>query len=195
MAVASLTTLYHVSTPMRTPWLRDMPGAVLTLVIWALASFVLRGTISASLGGTSIYGPLSAPIVLLIWLYFLAIAVLIGAALNAAIRVMWPVEERPSARVRAVGWVKSEMRRRQAPEPGVSQGVEPGVSQGVEPGVSQGVEPGAGPEPAAGRSAATGGGSVSGGARAAEGSKAARPLTPMPEGAEEESRKTARSAS
>lgn len=187
MAVASLTTLYHVSTPMRTPWLRDMPGAVLTLVIWALASFVLRGTISASLGGTSIYGPLSAPIVLLIWLYFLAIAVLIGAALNAAIRVMWPVEERPSARVRAVGWVKSEVRRRRAPEPGVSQGVEPGVSQGVEPG--------AGPEPAAGRSAATGGGSVSGGARAAEGSKPARPLTPMPEGAEEESRKTARSAS
>jgi membrane protein len=179
MAVASLTTLYHVSTPMRTPWLRDMPGAVLTLVIWALASFVLRGTISASLGGTSIYGPLSAPIVLLIWLYFLAIAVLIGAALNAAIRVMWPVEERPSARVRAVGWVKSEVRRRRAPEPGVSQGVEPG----------------AGPEPAAGRSAATGGGSVSGGARAAEGSKPARPLTPMPEGAEEESRKTARSAS
>lgn len=187
MAVASLTTLYHVSTPMRTPWLRDMPGAVLTLVIWALASFVLRGTISASLGGTSIYGPLSAPIVLLIWLYFLAIAVLIGAALNAAIRVMWPVEERPSARVRAVGWVKSEVRRRRAPEPGVSQGVEPGVSQGVEPG--------AGPEPAAGRSAATGGGSVSGGARAGEGSKPARPLTPMPEGAEEESRKTARSAS
>lgn len=116
MAVASLTTLYHVSTPRRTPWLRDAPGAVLTLVIWALASFVLRGTIAASLGGPSIYGPLSTPIVLLIWLYFLAIAVLIGAALNAAIRILWPVEERPSARARAVGWVKGEVRRRRAPE-------------------------------------------------------------------------------
>ena len=43
----------------------------------------MRGTIAASLGGgTSIYGPLSAPIVLLIWLYALAIAVLIGAAVQ-----------------------------------------------------------------------------------------------------------------
>ena len=35
---------------------------------------------------------------LLIWLYFLAIAVLIGAALNAAMRELWPVEERLSSR-------------------------------------------------------------------------------------------------
>ena len=85
LVVASLTTLFHISTPRRSPWLRDAPGAVLTLALWALASYLVRGVISASLsGGTSIYGPLSAPIVLLIWLYFIAIAVLIGAAFNAA---------------------------------------------------------------------------------------------------------------
>lgn len=114
LAVASLATLYHISTPRRTPWLRDVPGAVLTLVIWLLASFVLRGTLSASLLGksTSIYGPLSTPIVLLIWLYFLAIAVLIGAALNAAIRKMWPVEERPSFRAKAHDWLRREAGRR-----------------------------------------------------------------------------------
>ena len=93
LAVMSLTTLFHVSTPRRSPWLRDLPGAVLTLVMWALASFFVRVTIAKSLNGTSIYGPLSAPIVLLIWLYALAIAVLIGAALNAAIRNLWPAEE------------------------------------------------------------------------------------------------------
>jgi len=112
LAVASLTTLFHISTPRRTPWLRDMPGAALTLVIWALTSFVLRGTIAASLGGTSIYGPLSTPIVLLIWLYFLAIAILIGAALNAAIRILWPVEERPSARAQAVSWLRGRVASR-----------------------------------------------------------------------------------
>jgi membrane protein len=93
LAVMSLTTLFHVSTPRRSPWLRDLPGAALTLVMWALASFFVRVTIAKSLNGTSIYGPLSAPIVLLIWLYALAIAVLIGAALNAAIRNLWPAEE------------------------------------------------------------------------------------------------------
>ncbi len=73
---------------------------------------MLRGTIAASLGGTSIYGPLSTPIVLLIWLYFLAIAILIGAALNAAIRIMWPVEERPSARAQAVSWLRGRVASR-----------------------------------------------------------------------------------
>lgn len=115
MAVASITNLFHVSTPRRSPWLRDVPGAVLTLVLWVLASFVLRETISESLGGTSIYGPLSAPIVLLIFLYALAISLLIGAALNAAIREMWQVEERLSTRARLVRWAFSEVRRRRRP--------------------------------------------------------------------------------
>jgi membrane protein len=84
VSVAGLTTLYHVATPMRKRWRSDVPGAVLALVIWLGASIVLRLVLSASVGGTSIYGPLAAPIVILIWSYFLAIAVLIGAALNAA---------------------------------------------------------------------------------------------------------------
>ncbi|GAA2161530.1 hypothetical protein GCM10009845_11690 [Pedococcus bigeumensis] len=113
LAVASIATLFHISTPRRSPWLRDVPGAVLTLVIWVLASFVLRGTLTASVsGGTSIYGPLSTPIVLLIFLYALAIAVLIGAALNAAIRAMWPVEDRLSLRAKGVEWAKGWVQRR-----------------------------------------------------------------------------------
>jgi membrane protein len=93
-AAAALTTLYHVATPVRSPWWRDLPGAVLSLTIWVLASFVLRWTIGHSVGGTSIYGPLAAPIVVLIWLYFLAIAVLIGAALNAAVDERFPTPAR-----------------------------------------------------------------------------------------------------
>ena len=115
LAVASIATLFHISTPRRSPWLRDVPGAVLTLVIWVLASFILRGTLTASVsGGTSIYGPLSTPIVLLIFLYALAIAVLIGAALNAAIRAMWPVEDRLSLRAKGVEWAKGWVQRRKA---------------------------------------------------------------------------------
>lgn len=64
--VATLTTLFHTATPRRADWWRDAPGAVVALVIWVLASFVVRGTVGASLGGTSIYGPPSAPIVVLI---------------------------------------------------------------------------------------------------------------------------------
>ncbi len=114
VTVASLTTLYHVATPRRSPWVRDLPGAALTLVIWVIASFLVRGMVAVSLGGASIYGPLSAPIVLMIWLYFLAIAVLIGAALNGAIRELWPNRGeqglRASAR-RAVHGIRTSARR------------------------------------------------------------------------------------
>ncbi|HYN67998.1 MAG TPA: YihY/virulence factor BrkB family protein, partial [Ornithinibacter sp.] len=117
LTVGGLTSLYHVSTPRRSPWLRDVPGALVTLVLWVIASYVVRGTIAASLGGTSIYGPLSAPIVLLIWLYALAISVLIGAASNAAIREMWPHEEERSLHERLGAWV-GELRRRRADREG-----------------------------------------------------------------------------
>jgi membrane protein len=92
LTVASIASLYHLATPHRTSWRRDVPGAVLSLVIWVLASFAVRKVIGVSVGGTSIYGPLAASIIVLIWLYFLAIAVLIGAALNAASRELWPIQ-------------------------------------------------------------------------------------------------------
>jgi membrane protein len=57
---------------------------------------------------------LSAPIVVLIWLYAMAIAVLIGAGLNAATRVLWPVEVRVSPTTRLVEWARTEMERRRS---------------------------------------------------------------------------------
>lgn len=100
--VIGLTTLYHIATPVRTPWRRDLPGAALALTLWVGTSFVLRIVLTASVGGTSIYGPLSTPIVVLIWLYVLAISVLIGAALNAAIDQVFAHPTRVVARARPV---------------------------------------------------------------------------------------------
>ncbi|WP_347354286.1 YihY/virulence factor BrkB family protein [Intrasporangium sp.] len=107
LSIATLTTLYHISTPRRAPWWRNVPGALLAFAIWVLASIFVRIWLEASLGGTSIYGPLSTPIVLLIWLYVLAIAILIGAGLNAATRVTWPVTFHESAGRRMVAWARN----------------------------------------------------------------------------------------
>ena len=89
-SVCLLATLYHLSVPVRTRWRADLPGAALTLTIWLLGSTLLRLVLNASVGSTSIYGPLAAPIALLIWLYLISIAVLIGAAFNAALDKVWP---------------------------------------------------------------------------------------------------------
>jgi membrane protein len=90
LSAGFLNTLYHLSVPVRTPWISDLPGSFLALSIWILGSFVLRWILQTTVGGTSIYGPLAAPIAVLMWLYMTAIAVLIGAALNAVVDRMWP---------------------------------------------------------------------------------------------------------
>lgn len=105
LGIALLTSLYHVSAPVRTPWRRDLPGALLAFVIWVLASALLRLVLGLSLSGAtesdnrnfSIYGPLTTPIVVMLWLYLLAIAVLVGAALNAAVDLRWPAGDRAEA--------------------------------------------------------------------------------------------------
>ncbi len=105
-SVLLLASMYHVSTPRRSPWRRNVPGALLAMAIWIGASYVVRISVEASMGGSSIYGPLSTPIVLLIWLYALAVAILIGAGLNAAVRTLWPVDLHDGADVRLVNWAR-----------------------------------------------------------------------------------------
>nr|WP_184794816.1 YihY/virulence factor BrkB family protein [Kribbella italica] len=97
LSAGFLNTLYHLSVPVRTPWVSDLPGSFLALSIWILGSFVLRWILQSTVGGTSIYGPLAAPIAVLMWLYMTAIAVLIGAALNAVVDRLWPHKARREA--------------------------------------------------------------------------------------------------
>ncbi|GAA6527862.1 YihY/virulence factor BrkB family protein [Intrasporangium sp. DVR] len=125
LSIALLTTLFHIATPRRARWWRNAPGALLALGIWLLASLVVRSALEASLGGSSIYGPLSTPIVLLIWLYVLAIAILIGAGLNAATRVLWPVELRDGAGTRLAHWAGRRLSRGDLARPVVK--VDPAV--------------------------------------------------------------------
>lgn len=100
LCVCFTATLYHASVPVRTSWRYNLPGAALTLLIWIAGSWVLRWFLTATAGdSTSIYGPLAAPIAVLIWLYILAIALLIGAALNASFDQLWPEAEPQRARI------------------------------------------------------------------------------------------------
>lgn len=121
LTILAFATLYYIATPRRLPWVRALPGAALTLAIWVVSSMVLRFFLGASIDGVSIYGPLAATIVVLIWLYFLGIAVLIGAAFNASAARIWPVREQASMGDRARGWLDARAAQREpvaAPLPG-----------------------------------------------------------------------------
>ena len=89
-SVFVLATLYHLAVPVRTRLRANLPGALLTMLIWLIGSYLLRAFLGESVGSTSIYGPLAAPIGLLIWLYVISLAVLVGAAFNAAADEVWP---------------------------------------------------------------------------------------------------------
>lgn len=103
VGVCFLATLYHVSVPVRTKWRYNLPGAAFTMFCWIFGSALLRWVLLAvANNSTSIYGPLAAPIAVLLWLYVLSISVLIGAALNASIDEVWPQVE--------VSWARLSLR-------------------------------------------------------------------------------------
>ncbi|MFF4871037.1 YihY/virulence factor BrkB family protein [Streptomyces sp. NPDC003444] len=98
LSIAFLTTLYHVSVPVRSPWIEDIPGALVALAMWVLGSFLLRIYLTSQVEGPTIYGSLAAPIAVLLWIGVSAFAVLVGAAVNAAIDRVWPSVATAAAR-------------------------------------------------------------------------------------------------
>ncbi|WP_329024501.1 YihY/virulence factor BrkB family protein [Streptomyces sp. NBC_00690] len=98
LTIAFLTTLYHVSVPVRSPWIEDVPGALVALGMWVFGSFLLRIYLTNTVEGPTIYGSLAAPIAVLLWIGISAFAVLVGAAVNAAIDRVWPAAATAAAR-------------------------------------------------------------------------------------------------
>ncbi|MDT0440181.1 MULTISPECIES: YihY/virulence factor BrkB family protein [Streptomyces] len=98
LSVSFLTTLYHVSVPVRSPWIEDVPGALVALAMWVFGSFLLRIYLTSTVEGPTIYGSLAAPVAVLLWIGVSAFAVLVGAAVNAAIDRVWPAAATAAAR-------------------------------------------------------------------------------------------------
>ncbi|MCY0928546.1 YihY/virulence factor BrkB family protein [Streptomyces sp. H27-H1] len=98
LCIVFLTTLYHVSVPVRSPWIEDVPGALVALAMWVFGSFLLRIYLTNTVEGPTIYGSLAAPVAILLWIGISAFAVLVGAAVNAAIDRVWPSVATAAAR-------------------------------------------------------------------------------------------------
>ncbi|WP_340540292.1 YihY/virulence factor BrkB family protein [Nocardioides sp. GXZ039] len=125
VCICFLATLYHVSVPVKTNWSFNLPGATFSLVAWILGSYVLRWVLTTTAADSrSIYGPLAAPIAVLLWLYLVAIAVLIGAAVNAAFDQVFPQRNTTRARRELMARLRTRVGR--DPAAGSVQGLERG---------------------------------------------------------------------
>ena len=98
ISLALLTSLYNFAIPVRTRWRRAIPGAVVGLTLWLGGSVLLRLWLTWAFQSTSTYGPFSAPVAVLLFMYLTALAILLGAELNAEIDRIWPAEETEEAR-------------------------------------------------------------------------------------------------
>jgi membrane protein len=113
ICICFLATLYHVSVPVRTNWSFNLPGATFALGAWVAGSALLRWVLTVTAADSrSIFGPLAAPIAVLLWLYLLALAVLIGAAVNAAFDSVFPQKSTTRARRELVLRLRQRMTAR-----------------------------------------------------------------------------------
>lgn len=75
-------TIFHVAPDHDTPWRYDVPGAVLTSVLWLLFSVGLRLYLELAQAGNAVFGALGGALIVLLWFWLLSLAVLIGGELN-----------------------------------------------------------------------------------------------------------------
>ena len=76
-------SVYHFAPRRRTPWRSDLPGAVVGTIWWLVVSLGFRVYLdAASSGVNAVFGLLGGALSLLIWLYLLAMGLLVGAEIN-----------------------------------------------------------------------------------------------------------------
>lgn len=75
-------TVLHVAPSHQTLWRRDLPGAVLAGACWAVLTVGLRLYLQLAPGANVVLGLLGGPLIVLLWLYLLAIGLLVGGELN-----------------------------------------------------------------------------------------------------------------
>ena len=102
LLMVGLATLYHVVLPKKLPWHRGLPGALLAMVVFLVTSTGLRLYISSVTATGYTYGALAAPIAYLLFCFFIAMAILLGAEFNSAIEELWPAHATRRDRRRTV---------------------------------------------------------------------------------------------
>ena len=84
-SVGLVALLYHMGTPLRQPWSRTLPGAVLATLLWLCSTIAFGLYVTRFANYSRVYGSLGAGIALLFWLFLTACSVLCGAEFNTVV--------------------------------------------------------------------------------------------------------------
>ncbi len=121
LAVVTLFALFYFIGPNRQPpsWSWLSPGGILATVIWVAAS-VLFSVYVSHFGGSyaKTYGALAGVIILVLWLYITALAILVGAELNGELERERALRAEAEARGGMGPSSPTRLPHRPAPAPG-----------------------------------------------------------------------------
>ncbi len=106
-------TIFHLGPNHKTPWRWDLPGAVLTAIFWGAVSVGLRLYLAVAPGANEVLGTAGGILITLMWLYLLALGLLLGGEVNAMIALHRGVEQLPRRSVANTPW--ATRRRRDGP--------------------------------------------------------------------------------
>jgi membrane protein len=81
-SIGIVALIYHMGTPIRQPWKRTLPGAIVSTAMWLFATLLFGWYVTRFANYSQVYGSLGAGIALLFWLYIVSFSVICGAEFN-----------------------------------------------------------------------------------------------------------------
>ena len=82
-SISVIALIYHNAVPRTQPWHSVIPGATLATVLWFSVTIGFRSYLSHFGNFGTIYGSFGVAMALLVWMYLISLAVLVGAEFNA----------------------------------------------------------------------------------------------------------------
>lgn len=91
--------IFYFAPDAEQEWEWITPGAVLATILWLIASLVFKIYVSNFADYNATYGSLGSVIVLMLWFYISAFAILVGAEMNAEIEHASPHGKAPGEKI------------------------------------------------------------------------------------------------
>jgi membrane protein len=95
----AIAAIYYYAPDAEQEWIWITPGSILATLLWLLISLVFKFYVVHFTSYNATYGAIGGVIILMLWFYLSALAVLMGAELNAEIEHASPYGKEPGERV------------------------------------------------------------------------------------------------
>ena len=95
LVALAIAMIYYFAPDAEQEWIWITPGSILATMLWLLTSLAFRFYVTHFTSYNATYGAIGGAIVLMLWFYVSALAVLVGAEMNAEIEHASPYGKDP----------------------------------------------------------------------------------------------------